>query len=367
MYDWETRLTSVDNNRVVRPLDWGLDWTHSWPGRNGGPPEHGSGQGSRELLEYFSRFNDRIIQKSDDFYAYQKPADYRLERHEVQVFSTREVPDPRLEEKVRGTHAEFLRFTSPVATPYPENNLVNARWFPARGRRAVVLLPHWNSDAISYTSLCRAMNWMGIAVLRLSMPYHDVRRPAEIDRADYAVSANIGRTLDSVRQGVIDVRCCLDWLEAQGYNRLGIVGTSLGSCYAFIAAAHDPRIQVAAFNHASTYFADVVWHGQSTRHIREGLETGIDLENLRQVWRAVSPMVYFDKFSRWPRRSLIIYAKYDMTFLPEFSEQVVEEFEKHNLDHKVVVLPCGHYTMGETPYKYMDGWQLVSFLRTAFE
>jgi hypothetical protein len=31
------------------------------------------------------------------------------------------------------------------------------------------------------------------------------------------------------------------------------------------------------------------------------------------------------------------------------------------------VLPCGHYTMGETPYKYMDGWQLASFLRTAFE
>jgi dienelactone hydrolase len=363
MYDWETRLTSVDNNRVVRPLDWGLDWTHGWPGRNGGP----AGQTSRELSEYFSRFNDRIIRASDDFYSYQKPTDFRLERREVQVFSTREVPDPRLEEKIRGTHAEFLRFTSPVATPFPENNLVNARWFPARGRRAVVLLPHWNSDALSYNSLCRMLNYMGIAVLRLSMPYHDIRRPAEIDRADYAVSANIGRTLDSARQGVIDVRCCLDWLEAQGYNRLGIVGTSLGSCYAFIATAHDPRIQVAAFNHASTYFADVVWHGQSTRHIREGLETAIDLENLRQVWRAVSPMVYFDKFSRWPRRSLIIYAKYDMTFLPEFSEQVVEQFEKHNLDHKVVVLPCGHYTMGETPYKYMDGWQLVSFLRTAFD
>ena len=367
MYDWETRLTSVDNNRVVRPLDWGLDWTHSWPGRNGGPSVQGSGKGSRELLEYFSRFNDRIIQNSDDFYAYRKPADFRLERREVQVFSTREVPDPRLEEKARGTRAEFLRFTSPVATPFPENNLVNARWFPARGRRAVVLLPHWNSDAISYNALCRVLNWMGIAVLRLSMPYHDIRRPAEIDRADYAVSANVGRTLDSVRQGVIDVRCCLDWLEAQGYNRLGIVGTSLGSCYAFIATAHDPRIQVAAFNHASTYFADVVWLGQSTRHIREGLETAIDLENLRQVWRAVSPMVYFDKFSRWPRRSLIIYAKYDMTFLPQFSKQVVEEFQKHKLDHKVVILPCGHYTMGESPYKYMDGWQLVSFLRTAFE
>jgi hypothetical protein len=199
------------------------------------------------------------------------------------------------------------------------------------------------------------------------MPYHDIRRPAEIDRADYAVSANIGRTLDATRQGVIDVRCCLDWLESQGHTRLGIVGTSLGSCYAFIATAHDPRIKIAAFNHASTYFADVVWHGQSTRHIRQGLESFINVDQLRHVWRAASPMVYFNKFSRWPRRSLIIYAKYDLTFLPEFSRQVVAEFARLNLDHKAVELPCGHYTLGETPYKYMDGWYLASFLRSAFE
>src|SRR5205814_8216478 len=177
-------------------------------------------------------------------------------------------------------------------------------------------------------------------VLRLSMPYHDIRMPAEIRRADYAVSANIGRTLDACRQGVIDVRCCLDWLELQGYNRLGIVGTSLGSCYAFLAAAHDARIRVAAFNHASTYFADVVWHGQSTRHIREGLEPHIDLERLRGLWAAISPMSYFEQYARWPRKSLIIYAAYDLTFLPEFSRQVVNEFALSCLDHKVVGLPC---------------------------
>jgi dienelactone hydrolase len=363
MHDWETRLTSVDNNRVVRPMEWGVEWTSNWPGRNGAP----CGTTSRELADYFARFNDRIVQNSDEFYSYKTPTDFRLERREVQVFSTREVPDPKLEEKVRGTHAEFLRFTSPVATPFPENNLVNARWFPARGRRAVVVLPHWNADALAYNSLCRVLNWLGIAVLRVSMPYHDIRRPAGVYRADYAVSANIGRTLDSVRQGVIDVRSCLDWLELQGYSRLGIVGTSLGSCYAFIATAHDPRIRIAAFNHASTYFADVVWHGQSTRHIREALEPAIDVEDLRSAWRAVSPMVYFDKFSRWPRKSLVIYAKYDLTFLPEFSRRVVAEFANHRLDHKVVELPCGHYSMGEFPYNYLDGWQLASFLRSAFE
>jgi dienelactone hydrolase len=363
MYDWETRLTSVDNNRVVRPLEWGTEWARDWPCRNGYALGHVPENGETFLRDY----NHRIIASSDAFYSYIKPSDFRLEHREVQVFSTREIPDPALEKKVRGTYADFLRFSSPVRTPFPENNLVNARWFPARGRRAVVLLPHWNSDALAYSSLCRVLNLLGIAVLRLSMPYHDIRRPAEIQRADYAVSANIGRTLDACRQAVIDIRCCLDWLEHQGYNRLGIAGTSLGSCYAFLTAAHDPRIRVAAFNHASTYVADVVWHGQSTRHIRQGLESQIDVDRLRELWSAASPMSYFQQFARWPRKSLIVYAKYDLTFLPEFSRKVVQEFQRYQLDHKVVVLPCGHYTMGEAPYKYMDGWQLASFMRTAFE
>jgi pimeloyl-ACP methyl ester carboxylesterase len=363
MYNWETRLTSVDNNRVVRPLEWGVEWTRHWPCRNGFMPA----QTGAECEQYLREYNERALSASDEFFSYQTPLDFRLERRALQVFSTREIPDAVLEEKIGRQSAEFLRFTSPVRTPYAENNLANARWFPAEGKSAVVLLPHWNSDAIAYTSLCRVLNRLGISVLRLSMPYHDIRRPAETRRADYAVSANIGRTLDAARQGVLDVRCCLDWLEQQGYDKLGIVGTSLGSCYAFLAAAHDPRIQVAAFNHASTYFADVVWHGQSTRHIRQGLDAYIDLERLRGLWAAISPMSYFQQFARWPRQSLIIYAKYDLTFLPEFSREVIAQFRQYNLEHKVAVLPCGHYSTGEAPYKYLDGWYLASFLGRAFK
>lgn len=363
MYDWETRLTAVDNNRVVRPLDWGIEWTREWPCRNGFLPT----QTPEERERYLREYNLRAVASSDEFFSYLTPSDFRLERREVQVFSTREIPDPKLEKKVRGTYGEFLRFTSPVRTPYPENNLANARWFPAKGKSAIVLLPQWNSDALSHNGLAGILNRLGISVLRLSMPYHDIRRPAEIRRADYAVSANIGRTLDAARQGVLDVRCCLDWLQSQGYERLGILGTSLGSCYAFLAAAHDARIQVAAFNHASTYFADVVWCGQSTRHIRQGLEPHIDLERLRGLWTAISPISYFKHFARFPRKSLIVYARYDLTFLPEFSRQVVAEFKRHQLDHKATALPCGHYSIGEAPYKYLDGWHLASFLGRAFK
>jgi len=214
---------------------------------------------------------------------------------------------------------------------------------------------------------------MGVSALRLSMPYHDIRRPAELERSDYAVSANIGRTLMACRQAVVDIRCCLDWLEEQGYEHFGVLGTSLGSCYAFLASAHDPRLRVNAFNHASTAFGDVTWAGQSTRHVRQALEeAGLTQDRVRALWAAASPCYYFDKIASTEaagdqKKVLVVYADYDLTFPKEYSLKVVEAFRQSGLDFEVRVLPCGHYTTGETPYKFIDGWYLGSFVHRAYK
>jgi hypothetical protein len=198
------------------------------------------------------------------------------------------------------------------------------------------------------------------------MPYHDIRMPSELHRADYSVSSNLGRTIHAARQGIIDIRCCLDWLEQQGYTEFGVLGTSLGSCYAFIASAHDARLRVNIFNHASTHFGDVVWTGFSTRHVRAGIEPVLNAAELRHAFACISPMSFFDKFERWPKQGLMIHTAYDRTFLPEFSNKIAEEFRKRKLDAEIRCLPCGHYTLGESPYKYMDGYLVTRFVARAF-
>lgn len=377
MFAWETHLTTRDNNRIVRPLEWGIDWTRSWPQVNGNFPA--SELTNEQAADYYSELNRQIVQDSDRFFSYQTPTDFFLEERLPELFPTNNRQQKQLDKLEKKSKTgklkpvQFLRFTSPVRTPYPENDVVNARWFPAfdhEGRpskKAVVVLPQWNADAFSHNALCAVMNRYGVSALRLSKPYHDIRRPSEIERSDYAVSANIGRTLDSCRQGVIDIRCCLDWLEAQGCRRFGILGTSLGSCYAFIASAHDARIEVNAFNHASTYFGDVVWTGQSTRHIRAALENVMDLERLRQVWLAISPVAYMKKFAAHRKKVLVIYSKYDLTFLRQLSEEVVRLFREYDIDFKAVAMPCGHYTVGEIPFKFIDGWHLGWFIYSAFK
>ena len=318
---WERTLATRDTNRKVRPFEWGGEWL----GNGGGPAG----------IEDYVR---RALEDSDCFFSYQRPRDYRLEE-------------------------SHLSFTSPVLSPYPENNTVHARFFPARGsRRAVVVLPQWNADAGGHLGLCQLLNRAGISALRMSLAYHDRRMPAGLERADYHVSSNIGRTIHASRQSVIDARSCLDWLEMQGFERLGILGTSLGSCIAFIAMAHDPRVSAGVFNHVSMYFSDVVWTGLSTQHVRNGFGAAVTQDQLRRYWSVISPATYLDRLHGRSARHLLIWARHDSTFLPVYSLQVLDYFRSHGIPHQVFTLPCGHYTTGQFPFNWMDGLVMTRFL-----
>jgi hypothetical protein len=327
-HGWERRLAAAANNRVVRPFEWGLDWIDGI-----------NRVASDRAFEALDAWAARAVAESEQFFAIEPCREYSLQ-------------------------GDTLSFPSAVVTPHPVNNTVRARYFPDRSprgrRRAVLVLPQWNSDAWGHVGLCRLLNRFGITALRLSLPYHDARMPPELERADYIVSANVGRTAQVCRQAVLDARRAIAWLAREGYESIGILGTSLGSCLSMLTTAHEPLIRAAALNHVSVYFADVVWEGLSTAHVRKGLEGHIDLERLRRVWMPISPYPYVPRVRG--RQILLVYARYDLTFPPALSRQLVAEFDRHGIDYQLTILPCGHYSSGITPFKWMDGIALCRFL-----
>jgi hypothetical protein len=391
MYEWETRLTTRDENRVVRPLEWGFEWIAPFLRSHGFEAMVPDPETLRDPVKAEAamvEINELLIRHGDKFFGYQRPADFRLEERHPELYPTNVRPETLAQEAAirqqaaegKLAKAQFLRFTSAERSPYVENDMVNARWYPApehkdpkRPKQAIIVLPQWNSDGFSHNVLCTLFNRMGVSALRMSMPYHDIRRPAELERSDYSVSANIGRTLAACRQAVVDLRCCLDWLEEQGYEHFGVLGTSLGSCYGFLASTFDKRIRVNAFNHASTAFGDVAWAGQSTRHVKQALEeAGLTQDRVRALWSAVSPSSYYERFAGQEaggpnKQVLLVYADYDLTFPRQYSLEVVKAFKRYRLNFEPRVLPCGHYTTGETPYKYLDGWYLGWFVYRAFK
>jgi dienelactone hydrolase len=338
---WERRLHSRTPDRVVRPFEWGLDWIPA----NG----HLPGASEDAVLDDWSK---AALADSQAFFAAPPTRDYHWE------------PETSGDATCAGT----VSFPSVITTPHPENNTVYAKLFSAARRkggaedrrRAVLVLPQWNSDADGHVGLSRLLARFGIAALRLSLPYHDRRMPPNLRRADYIVSANVGRTVQVCRQAVVDARRAVAWLAGEGYERIGILGTSLGSCLAMLASAHEPLIRTEALNHISRYFADVVWEGLSTEHVRAGLDGHITLDRLRELWMPISPQAYVDRVR--DKKTLLVYARYDTTFPVHLSLELIQEFQRLHVPYRLAVLPCGHYTTGLAPFKYIDGYVLTRFL-----
>ncbi len=322
---WEAALAELDQNRVVRPFDWGLEWLGL--------------AGEQDPLEAVAHYSEGSVRESEAYFNHGGLGEWRVE----------------------GT---TVAFSSPVTSPYPENNTVYAEYFEAENHqgRAVLVIPQWNADAQSHLNLCRMLRRIGLSALRLSMAYHHRRTPHEEKRADYHVSANVGRTIHATRQSVLDARCCLDWLEQKGYSRIGILGTSLGSCVALLTAAHDARPKAAVFNHVSLHFADVVCTGVSCRHIQETLLPNVAQADLRRCWSAISPASFLGRLGDRDLASLLVWGNHDTTFRPEYSKLAMDAFRNGGLKHEVFRLPCGHYTTAKFPFSWMDGWAICRFL-----
>ncbi len=336
--------------RTKLPFAWGL--------------EHIGGDAvERDPRGYLDRFVEETIAHSEAWFAARPAEDYRLD-------------------------GNVLTFTSAIRSPWPENNRVYGQYFPAHpsanGKgpananqppkidgptkskgRAVVVLAQWNAKWEEQQSVCRWLNRLGITAVKMSLPYHDRRAIPGHRRADHLVAPNIGLTLQANRQAVVDVRVTLRWLEQQGYDRLGILGTSIGSCIGFIAMCHEPAVRAGAFLHASTYFGDVVANGLTTVNVWEQLAPHVTPQELRKYWSPISPLPYLQKLPGRDRKMLLITGKYDPTFWPEFTDELLAHMRGAGIEFASLRLPCGHYSLGVTPFKHVAGYRFGRFLAEA--
>jgi len=326
---YEHRRWTTDDNRRVREFDWGIEHL-------GGRAEEADPAG---FLRDYSR---RAVENSYEWYRTEAAGDYRLDR------------------------ANVLTFTSSVESPWAENNTVHAQLFESKRKRgAVLVLPNCNAKWQGQRGLCEWIQRLGISALKMSLPYHDRRMVAGHERADQLVGSNIGLTLQANRQAVQDARRCLRWLERQGYKRIGVLGTSIGSSVGYITLMHDEGVHAGGFFHVSTYFADVVSQGMTTNHVWEGLRGHVTVDELREYWAPISPMPFVQRGMGADRSSFMVYGKYDPTFLPDLTREMLAALHEHGAAPRTLELSCGHYSLELAPFSYIAGYRMLSYLRSA--
>ncbi len=322
---YEQMRFAQEQNRRVLPFEWGLEHV-------GGDPH------DRDPRAWLDQFIACTLAHSDEWFTTTPAGDYALEE-------------------------DVLTFTSAIESPWPENNRVHAQIFPAKRRGpAVVVLAQWNARWDEQQNVCRWLNRLGITAVKLSLPYHDRRAIPGHPRADHLVSANIGLTLQANRQAVLDARRTLRWLEQQGYESLGILGTSVGSCLAFLTLTHEPALRAGAFLHVSIYFGDVVAAGLTTTNVWEALHRDFSLGEVRHSWSPISPYPYIGRLVGSRQKILAISGRYDPTFPNELTQEFVAAMRRQDIPFESMSLPCGHYSMGVAPFSYAVGYRFGTFL-----
>jgi pimeloyl-ACP methyl ester carboxylesterase len=261
---------------------------------------------------------------------------------------------------------DLLTFTSAIPTETPANNLVRARVLESKRRRvAVVILPHWNAPVWSYRKFTEYFDKLGLTAVEIALPYHGLRARNASSISDYFLSANLGRTIRSVRQAVIDTRDVVTWLNQRGYDRIALIGLSLGSCVAGLVAAHEPRIFCSALVLTAGDFAEVVWTGRATRHIRRALETEINLDQLSSVWSIISTGTFAKELSRSDHSTLFISGTRDTVVKPYLTQRFIDQLQSHHAKVRWIRLGCGHYSLALPPFNVVTFARLMYFFRSS--
>jgi hypothetical protein len=127
---------------------------------------------------------------------------------------------------------EWLEWQSPVTSSFAVNNRYRVRLHRCRNGltapTVIILHALMSASDIGYQRLARWFNDRGWNAAFPHLPYHYSRRPAGYLTGELAITADLIRSAEGLRQGVMEIRQLMAWLRTKGCQEFGLLGTSYG-------------------------------------------------------------------------------------------------------------------------------------------
>jgi dienelactone hydrolase len=245
--------------------------------------------------------------------------------------------------RTAGYTVSAVRFASPIKTDDVENNTVHAEYFQPIGPRkrpAVVVLHILGADFALSRYLSARLADRGVAALFVKLPYYGERRPTGDNKR--FLSANIERSVLSMRQGVCDVRRAVAWLASLpevDSTKLGVTGISLGGIVSALAASVDPAITQGAFLLAGGGLADILWEmPEGARYRKLWIDSGRTKADLDKLTRPFDPLTYAHRLKG--KRLLMMAGSTDEVIPPACARALWEAAGRPPIRW----FDCGHYS-----------------------
>lgn len=242
----------------------------------------------------------------------------------------------RYELRHSGVNVYNLSFLSPVESAIPQNNTVYAEYFvPANASvsekvPAVIVLDILDGAAVVARGEAVWLAQHGVASLFVHMAHYGPRRPP--GSKVRLLSTNLEQTFAAIRQTVLDCRCATSWLASRpevDANRLGLVGTSLGSIVGSNVAGAEPRLKNVCLVLPAGGLVDAFYDHPMAKPYLPLLLLAGGKEGVRKIVAPADPITYAPQLKE--RNLLIVAASRDDVLPPSAAKALWEATGKQKI------------------------------------
>ena len=235
-----------------------------------------------------------------------------------------------------------ISWTSPLQTGFPANDTVRADLFPcaAGWSRPTVLMLHalMSASSIGYRRWAQHFNALGWNACFVHLPYHYSRVPPGYFNGELAITANLVRNAEGLRQSVIELRQVMQALRNQGCTEFGILGTSYGAWVGALLACLERDLRFVALMAPIVNVEHAIWESPAAMYMRRELRrANIDQPLVSRHIRLASPGHHQPVVN--PDRILFVAGKFDLVA----RAADIEEIHKRWRGSELLTIPQGHF------------------------
>jgi len=235
-----------------------------------------------------------------------------------------------------------VSWPSPLKTRFPENDVARVDLFPcsAGWTAPTVLMLHalMSASRIGYRRWAAHFNALGWNACFVHLPYHYSRVPRGYWNGELAITADLIRNAEGLRQGVMEVRQILGALRQEGCEEFGLLGTSYGAWIAALTACVETDLRFVALMAPIVDVEHAIWECPATMYMRRELrQANIDPKLVARHFHLSSPSHNMPLCG--PEHVLFVAGEFDLIARAEHIERIHQRWRGSEL----LKVPQGHF------------------------
>jgi 1-acyl-sn-glycerol-3-phosphate acyltransferase len=209
-----------------------------------------------------------------------------------------------------------VSWRSPIQTAFAANNVACVELFRTdarkRERTPTVFLLHalMSTSPTGYHRWAESFNELGWNACFVHLPYHFSRVPAGYWNGELAITPDLIRNAEALRQGVVELRQLMSALREHGCREFGVLATSYGGWIGALLATVEPDLRFVALMAPIVNVDHAIWQSPAARRLRyELIRANIEPSLVARHFHLSSPLHCVPRCD--PARVLFVTGEFD--------------------------------------------------------